>query len=457
MLARGIRSYHRPTRLDEALDLAARGVVPLAGGTRLLAAARDLPNVLDIAGLGLGGIGIEDGDLQFGATATLQDVLDSPLADLGTAGLLPAAIRAQAASPAIRAMATLAGESVAGAHDSEVVAALLALNAVYVIAHPQEGRESPALRFLRNPAEDLAGGGLVTAIAMAGAPGGAALERLATTPSAPPIVAVAATVTFAGENCTRARLVVTGLVTRPARVLEAEGQIERTPADDGAVARALNALQRAPFRSDALGSAGYRLRVARVLAGRALRTAIERARHAPPEDLPRVRPAAGARPLPALPNFTSGRIEVTVNGKPVRAEIEARTTLLELLRREGLTGAKDGCGEGQCGACTVILDGRPVNSCLTLALRAQGRSVQTAEGLAGGQALHPLQTGLLGGGAVLCGFCTPALLLQARALLDAARDPTRGQVEAALAGVRCRCTGGVRAVEAILERARSRS
>jgi carbon-monoxide dehydrogenase small subunit len=140
----------------------------------------------------------------------------------------------------------------------------------------------------------------------------------------------------------------------------------------------------------------------------------------------------------------------------VRAEIEARTTLLELLRREGLTGAKDGCGEGQWGACAVILDGRPVNACLTLALRAQGRSVQTAEGLAGGQALHPLQTAFLGGGAVLCGFCTPALLLQARALLDAGRDPTRGQVEAALAGVRCRCTGGVRAVEAILERVRSR-
>jgi aerobic-type carbon monoxide dehydrogenase small subunit (CoxS/CutS family)/CO/xanthine dehydrogenase FAD-binding subunit len=456
MLARGIRSYHRPTRLDEALDLAARGVVPLAGGTRLLAAVRDLPNVLDLAGLGLGGIGIEDGDLQFGAMATLQDALDSPLADAGTAGLLPAAIRAQAPSPATRAMATLAGESVAGAHDSEVVAALLALNAVYVIAHPQEGRESPALRFLRNPAEDLAGGGLVTAIALAGAPGGAALERLAPTPSAPPVVAVAATVTFAGENCTRARIVVTGLITRPARVLEAEAQIERTPADETAVTRALSALQRAPFRSDAQGTAGYRLRVARVLAARALRTAIERARHAPAEDLPRARTTSAPRPLPALPYFTSGRVEITVNGKPVRAEIEARTTLVEALRREGLTGAKDGCGEGQCGACTVILDGRPTLSCLTLALRAQGRSVQTVEGMTSGQTLHPLQNAFLEGSAVLCGYCTPALLLQARALVDAVRDPTREQVEAALAGVRCRCTGGVRAVEAILEVARSR-
>jgi carbon-monoxide dehydrogenase small subunit len=454
MLARGIRSYHRPTRLDEALDLAARGVVPLAGGTRLLASPRDLPNVLDLAALGLGGIGIEEGDLHIGAMATLQDAIDSPLVEAATAGLLPAAVRAQATSPATRAMATFAGESVAGAHDSEVVAALLALNAVYVVAHPVEDRESPALRFLRNPAEDLEGGGLVKAIAFAGAPGGAALERLASPRSAPPLVAVAATVTFAGENCTRARIAVTGLITRPARVLEAESQLERTPAEEVSVSRAVEQMQRAPFRSDAAGSASFRLQVARVLLRRALAVAIPKARHAELAELPKGRPMGPLRSLQALPYFTSGRLEMMVNGRPLRAEVEARTTLLELLRRQGLTSAKDGCGDGECGACTVILDGRPVHACLTLALRAQGRAVQTAEGLAGARGLHRLQGAFLEEGAVLCGFCTPALLVQAKAFTEQASDPTRGQVEDALAGVGCRCTGGLRAVEAVLSATR---
>ncbi len=154
------------------MDLAARGAIPLAGGTRLLATSREVPNVLDLFALGLGGIGIEEGDLVLGATTTLQETIDSPLAYDATGNLLPAACRAQSASRAIRTMATLGGESVHGAHDSEVVAALLALNAVYVVAHPKEVRESPALRFLRDPAGDLDGGGLVQTIIIPGAPWG---------------------------------------------------------------------------------------------------------------------------------------------------------------------------------------------------------------------------------------------------------------------------------------------
>src|SRR5713101_643332 len=220
MLARGIRSYHRPTRVEEAMSLVAQGAVPLAGGTRLLATSAEVPNIVDLSALDLVGMKTEDEDLVLGSMATLQDAIDSPLAYPATAGLLPAACRAQSASRMIRGMATLGGESVHGGRDSEVVAALLALNAVYIVAHPQESRESPALRFLRNPAEDLVGGGIVQAIVIPGAPDGAALERLAVAASAPPLLSVAATVTFAGENCSRARIALTGLETRPARVLE---------------------------------------------------------------------------------------------------------------------------------------------------------------------------------------------------------------------------------------------
>src|SRR5687767_53901 len=126
MLARGIRSYHRPTRVEEALDLARRGMTPVAGGTRLFASDADVANVLDLTALPLAGLGMEDGDLRIGALVTLQDVIESPEAYSATAGLLPAACRAHSVSRQIRAMATVVGEAVHGAHDSEVVAALLA-------------------------------------------------------------------------------------------------------------------------------------------------------------------------------------------------------------------------------------------------------------------------------------------------------------------------------------------
>jgi aerobic-type carbon monoxide dehydrogenase small subunit (CoxS/CutS family)/CO/xanthine dehydrogenase FAD-binding subunit len=452
MLARGIKSYHRPRRFDEAMDLAARGAIPLAGGTRLLAAPGEVPNVLDLASLGLSSIAVEEGDLVLGAMTTLQETIASPLAYEATGDLLPAACRAQAASRAIRGMATLGGESVHGAHDSEVVAALLALNAVYVVAHPSETRESPALRFLRDPKGDLEGGGLLKTIVIPGAPGGAALERVASPASAPAMLAVAVTIAFAGDKCTRARIAITGLTTRPARVLEAEAQIERTTAQAEAIDRAVeHLLARAPFRSDPTASADYRRKVAGGLVARALEKAIARARVPAAPEAPRGRRAAAAlRSLAPLPYFTSGRVELTVNGRASRAEVEARTTLLELLRRLDLTAAKDGCGVGECGACSVLLDGRPVNSCLVLAMRAQGRTVHTAEGLAGPAGLHRVQEAFAQAGAVACGFCTPALLLQTKGLLDAVPEPTEADVRDALAGVVCRCNGGAAAVAAVL-------
>ena len=455
MLARGIRSYHRPTRLEDAMSLAAQGVVPLAGGTRLLASPVEVPNVLDLSALDLMGIEAEEEDLLLGSMATLQDVIDSPLTYAATASLLPAACRSQSVSRMVRGMATLGGESVQGDPDSEVVAALLALNAVYVIAHPDEVRESPALRFLKGPAEDLAGGGIVRSILIPGTPHGAALERAAPMAGASPLVAVVATVTFAGENCIRARIALTGLTTRPARVLEAESYVERTPGGDTALKRAVEqVVARAPFRSDGHASAAYRREVAGALTLRALRRAVERARQPADRTFPRLRPRLPHRAPTALPYFTSGRIEITVNGRPLRAEVEARTSLLDYLRGEGLLGAKTGCDTGNCGACAVLLDGRPANACLILAVRAQGHSVQTVEGLGSPEALHRVQAAFLAEGAVQCGFCTPAMQLSAKALLDAVPDPTEAEARDALAGCLCRCTGYAKPVRAVLAAAR---
>jgi len=457
MLARGIRSYHRPTRLEDAFDLAARGVVPLAGGTRLLAAAQDVPNVLDLSSLGIDGITVDDGDLVMGAMVPLQDLIDSRPAYEVTAGLLPAACRAFSPSRMLRNMATIGGESVASPPDSELAAALLALNAVYNVVRPDETLDVPAIRFLKRATEDLAGGGLVLSVLIPGAPDGAALERAAMPGAGPAIVAVAVTVSLTGDTCGRARIVVTGLDGPPARVVEAEHEIEGTDMEPHKIEALIRQVRERPkYRDDARASAEYRREAAGVLVARALGRAVAQARDPGKREIPRLRQSPSQRATLAVPYFTSGRIDVTLNGHTKRLEAEARTTLLELVRRERLWGAKPGCETGDCGACTVLLDGRPVNACLTLALRAHGRNVQTVEGLGTADKPHPVQAAFLEAGAVQCGYCTPAMALCAKALLEAVPKPTEEEARDALAGCLCRCGGCARPVRALLDAANPR-
>jgi len=148
-------------------------------------------------------------------------------------------------------------------------------------------------------------------------------------------------------------------------------------------------------------------------------------------------------------------ITLTVNGTPYEVAIEPRQSLLQLLREElHLTGTKEGCSEGECGACTVLLDGKTVDSCLIFGLEAQGREVTTIEGLAHGDQLHPVQKAFAEYGAVQCGFCTPGMILSAKALLDSNPHPTEAEIRQSIAGNLCRCTGYVKIVEAIQAAAR---
>ena len=149
-------------------------------------------------------------------------------------------------------------------------------------------------------------------------------------------------------------------------------------------------------------------------------------------------------------------IEITVNDEKHQLLVEPRTTLLELLREQlFLTGAKEGCGEGICGSCTVLLDDKPVRACLTLAVEAAGHRVTTVEGLSDGEALDPLQQAFIDHGAVQCGFCTPGMLMSARALLLAEPQPDEKQIARALSGNICRCTGYTKIVEAVAAAARN--
>jgi carbon-monoxide dehydrogenase small subunit len=144
-------------------------------------------------------------------------------------------------------------------------------------------------------------------------------------------------------------------------------------------------------------------------------------------------------------------IELRVNGQPRLEQVAGSTTLLELLREQfRLTGTKDGCSEGDCGACTVIMDGQAVKSCLVLAVQADGSDIITVEGLsAPGGSPHPLQDAFVEAGAVQCGYCIPGMLMAAKALLDTDPQPTRAQIRSALSGNLCRCTGYAKIITAV--------
>jgi len=145
-------------------------------------------------------------------------------------------------------------------------------------------------------------------------------------------------------------------------------------------------------------------------------------------------------------------LTLSVNGVSYPLEVAPSTTLLEAVRGDvGLTGAKEGCDDSECGACMMLLDGKPVNSCSYLALQADGREVTTVEGLSDGASLSPLQRAFLAHGGVQCGFCTPGMLISATALLEANPRPMEDEVRIALSGNLCRCTGYDGIVKAVLE------
>jgi carbon-monoxide dehydrogenase small subunit len=148
--------------------------------------------------------------------------------------------------------------------------------------------------------------------------------------------------------------------------------------------------------------------------------------------------------------MTKLSINLKVNGNEFQVETKPNITLLYLLRDElKLTGSKDGCQEGECGTCTVLLDGQPVNSCLTLAAQCDGREVVTIEGLAKNGSLHPVQEAFIKTGAVQCGFCTPGMILSSVALLENNPKPSDAEIRTALAGNLCRCTGYNKIIDAV--------
>jgi len=148
------------------------------------------------------------------------------------------------------------------------------------------------------------------------------------------------------------------------------------------------------------------------------------------------------------------KIQITLNGKSVSREVPTHRLLLDLLRDEiGMTGTKEGCGTGDCGACTVYLNGKPVNSCLVLSGELDGANIVTIEGLQIGPELHPVQQAFVQDGGAQCGYCTPGMLMMSKALLDENPNPTEEEIRYALSGNLCRCTGYAKIVQAVQDAA----
>jgi carbon-monoxide dehydrogenase small subunit len=144
------------------------------------------------------------------------------------------------------------------------------------------------------------------------------------------------------------------------------------------------------------------------------------------------------------------QIKLTVNGKIQEVEVQPWDTLLDVIREElGLTGTKEGCGLGECGACTVIMNGKTVNSCLVLAMEADGKQITTIEGLSEGEKLHPVQQAFIDEGGLQCGFCTPGMVISAKALLDENPHPTDEEIRRGISGNFCRCTGYTKIIKSI--------
>ena len=144
------------------------------------------------------------------------------------------------------------------------------------------------------------------------------------------------------------------------------------------------------------------------------------------------------------------QIKVTVNGILYELSVQPWETLLDVIREHlGLTGTKEGCGLGECGACTIIMDGKTVNSCLVLAVEADNRVITTIEGLANGDELHPIQEAFVKCGGLQCGFCTPGMIMSTKALLENNPSPDEGEIRKAIAGNFCRCTGYTKIIESV--------
>jgi carbon-monoxide dehydrogenase medium subunit len=463
-----VSAYHRPATLSEAVALLERdpaGARAVAGGTDLMVelrrGTRPATTLVDLTGLAseLDFI-VEDGDrLTFGALTTHNAVVAS--ARCRDAALPLAQACAEIGAPQIRTRATLGGNLVTASPANDTITALVALDARVEIVGPRGVRRLDIADFctgFRTTA--LQPGELVRAISIRKAANnrrGIFLKLGLRRAQAISVINVAAVVFFDGARVRDARIALGCVGPTIVRATEAEAALVGRPLDRESRARAatLAAEGISPI-DDVRGTAGYRRTAVAALVARALERIADGTEAAEFCADPILLETDDHAYRSAQAGPYAGTIDTTINGEPYRLPDATHLSLLDALReRAGLTGAKEGCAEGECGACTVWLDGRAVMSCLVPAPQAHGARVTTIEGLADGDRLHPLQDAFIEHAAVQCGFCIPGMLMAGAKAIDERPDLTTDDARTAISGNICRCTGYRKILDAIEAAAQS--
>ena len=471
--------YISPASLDEALDVMASlgdRAKPVAGGTDLVVeldrgAHQGVEALVDLSRLGeLATIEMnDDNQVRLGAMVTHNQVVGSELCRDRLIPLAQASL--EVGSPQLRNRATVAGNIVTASPANDTISALMALRAEIEIASTAGRRSVPIVDFFTGfrttvlePQE------LVTAIvvpALAANQRGVFVKAGLRRAQAISVVHLAMVVSLDDDQTVAAASLALGSVAATVIMVPgfAEALVGRRVDADTIATATQAAVDAATPIDDLRATANYRSSVVGTMVSRGLAAVAEnRQRERWPVDMPLL---VTGDDLPgvatgAIDATTADPIECVINGEPISAAGAVGITLLDWLRDEAdLTGVKEGCAEGECGACTVILDGQAVMSCLTPAARAAGSTLVTVEGLADGAGhgtepgrLSPIQDAFIQTGGVQCGFCTPGFLVSCAALLEEHPHPTLDQVKRGLAGNLCRCTG-YKAIEAAVELAAS--
>jgi CO/xanthine dehydrogenase Mo-binding subunit/CO/xanthine dehydrogenase FAD-binding subunit/aerobic-type carbon monoxide dehydrogenase small subunit (CoxS/CutS family) len=453
------KTVSRPTTLEAALrelrDAPARTRL-LAGGTDLIVeqqhGVRPAEHLIDLTGIWDLRYVRQDGDIvRIGALATHNDVLrDLNLRD----ALLPLAQACiEVGAPQIRARATIAGNLVTASPANDTIAPLIALGAEIVLASALGTRTLPLEEFYTGfRATALRPDEIVREVrfrALDVERRGIFLKLGLRRAQAISVVNVAIVLRFDGLKVEEASIALGCVGPTVVRAPEAEGVLTSNALEPATIEHAAKlAVEAIAPISDLRGSADYRRRTVQALVTQALELLKDGAEaDGFPEDPVLLETETPVRAALAF----DGLIETNLNGDPCTLENAQQKTLLNALRDYGLTGSKEGCAEGECGACTVWLDGQAVMSCLVPAAQAHGAHVTTIEGLASGDRLHPLQQAYIDRGSVQCGFCIPGMLMAGAKLMEERATPTLDDAQVAISGNLCRCTGYRKILDAMDE------
>ncbi|TAK10982.1 MAG: 2Fe-2S iron-sulfur cluster binding domain-containing protein [Anaerolineae bacterium] len=460
-------TYLNATSLDEALAALAEGGAAariVAGGTDLIlelerGVRKGITTLIDITRIpGLDEIRLtEDGRIHMGALVTHNHVVGSKLMHARALPLLQAC--REVGAPQIRNRGTVAGNLITASPANDSITPLMALDASVTLRSVRGERDVPLNEFftgvrktVMQPDEMLAD---IHFPALDPATQRGMFYKLALRRAqAISVIHLAMVLTLEADTVTDARLTLGAVAPTIIHATAVEEFLSGKKLTDAVIAEAAELAGAAAQPIDDLrGSAAYRSHMLKVCTARVLQALAEgrQAAHTP-EDTVLLWP--GLTPAPALTKAArfegAEPIQTTINGKVHTFTSGHEKTLLRLLREEALlTGTKEGCAEGECGACTVFLDGAAVMACLVPAPRAHGATITTVEGLAQNGNLHPVQQAFIEDGAVQCGYCTPGFLMSAAMLLKERPHPAREDIQTAITGNLCRCTGYYKILEAI--------